>query len=452
MRKMDQVQIDLWTAVLPPELWELPKELATVDGLLADDSILAPLAEPLHPTQGRPSVACAQILRLFYLQHAYGLSDRELMQEASDSLHWRRFCHFGLGDRLPHPTTLTVWRRRLGPDRIQAVNEAVVARLHQRKIIRGRRFRQDSTVIEADIEYPTDAGLLAKGIRALTRLGRKLSSVMGTTETKVPDRRRVVTRRLLAISKLLRRRTGAAVQDVRRITGEMERIAAQQLRRVEPLLQQAAESTVKIVQRLRGSTQELVDRVERLIQQSRAVTNGQRHFQDRLISLADPEARPIVKGKLGRRVEFGYKVQVIEAEGGFVTDYTVETGNPPDTEALLPALDRHRVRFGRDPAIVATDRGYDSADNQDSCKDRGIRTVAIPKRGRKSKDRRAFERRPGFRSAQRWRANGEATIGRLKQRYGLRRSRYRGRDRVATGVGLGILAHNVRRWARQQAS
>ncbi|POB10098.1 hypothetical protein CO251_11470 [Sulfobacillus sp. hq2] len=50
-----------------------------------------------------------------------------------------------------------------------------------------------------------------------------------------------------------------------------------------------------------------------------------------------------------------------------------------------------------------------------------------------------------------WRAGGEATMSRLKRKYGLRRSRYRGYDAEATGIGLGIFAHNVRRWAQRQA-
>ncbi|MDA8343936.1 MAG: ISNCY family transposase, partial [Thermaerobacter sp.] len=107
------------------------------------------------------------------------------------------------------------------------------------------------------------------------------------------------------------------------------------------------------------------------------------------MSLADPDARPIVKGKLGKPVQFGYKTQIIEAEGGFVTDYTVERGNPPDADAdaLLPAVRRHKTRFRRAPAIVATDRGYDTAANHTGCRDLGVRNVAIPKRGKISADR-----------------------------------------------------------------
>ena len=130
------------------------------------------------------------------------------------------------------------------------------------------------------------------------------------------------------------------------------------------------------------------------------------HFNSRL---ADPDASPIVKGKLGKPVQFGFKTQIIEAEGGFVTDYTVERDNPPDADAFLPAVQRRKPRFRRAPAIVATDRGYDTASNHTGCRDLGVRNVAIPKRGKLSTDRRRFQHRQSFRQAQAWRSGSEAT-------------------------------------------
>ena len=67
--------------------------------------------------------------------------------------------------------------------------------------------------------------------------------------------------------------------------------------------------------------------LQQVIEQSRAVAAGQR-IADRLVSLADPEARPIKKGKWGRPVPLGYQVPMIEAEDGFVTDDPVEQGHP----------------------------------------------------------------------------------------------------------------------------
>jgi transposase, IS5 family len=185
-----------------------------------------------------------------------------------------------------------------------------------------------------------------------------------------------------------------------------------------------------------------------VIDQSRKVTAGQTHIKDRVVSLSDPDARPIKKGKLGQTVQFGHKVQLVEGEKGFVTDYVTEHGNPPDVEALVPALDRHHAIFGRYPDTLAGDRGFSSFSNEQECKKRGIRVIAIPRPGKRSEARIAEEHSRSFRRASRWRSGIEARISLLKRMYSMRRSRYRGHDRVAMGVGLSIFAHNTCRWVR----
>ena len=291
MQRAEHQQLDFLTAAMPPEVWTLPAELATVDRLLADPAILAPLVNKLDPVRGRPSVPAAQVLRLFYLKDRYQLSDRDLIREVSDSFYWRKFCHFGVADALPHPITLTYWRQRLGPDGILAINRAVTARLREDKVIRGRRFRMDSTVTEADIHHPTDAGLLADAIRR----ARQLHAVIKEGPTPIRDRARSVKRRSLEIGKVLKRRTGEAVAEVRRITEELARIGLAQGRAVAQLLDAAKEQIAVVDQagahRIARVDDALQD-LKTVIRQSRATTAGER-ILDRMVSVADPDARPI---------------------------------------------------------------------------------------------------------------------------------------------------------------
>lgn len=114
-------------------------------------------------------------------------------------------------------------------------------------------------------------------------------------------------------------------------------------------------------------------------------------------------AWPIKKGNLGHPVQFGYTVQIIEVEDALITDY-------PDVEVLELALDRHGALVGRVPLWPRPIAAIRSAANEKDGKDRGIRTVAIPKRGKKSDARLAYERRRAFHQAQRWRVGGEGTI------------------------------------------
>ncbi len=151
MIRVDSAQLDLWSSVLPAEVWQLPEELRRVDALLDNPEVLAPLARVLNPEQGRPSLPLTQVLRLFYLKDRYQLSDAAVLQEVSDSIHWRRFCRLGLTDEVPHPTSLTKWRHRLGPEALAQVNAAVIDGLRDEKVIRGRRMRIDSAAVEANI-------------------------------------------------------------------------------------------------------------------------------------------------------------------------------------------------------------------------------------------------------------------------------------------------------------
>ncbi len=78
----------------------------------------------------------------------------------------------------------------------------------------------------------------------------------------------------------------------------------------------------------------------------------------RRVSLHDPDARPIAKGRLGKPVEFGHKAQVVDNDDGVVLDHNVEPGNPADAPQLAPAVERISDRTGRPPRTVTADRGY----------------------------------------------------------------------------------------------
>jgi IS5 family transposase len=69
--------------------------------------------------------------------------------------------------------------------------------------------------------------------------------------------------------------------------------------------------------------------------------------------------------------------------------------------------------------------------------------VILPRPGRKTPARRAYERQRWFRRGPRWRVGCEGRIGVIKRRHGLRRCRYHGRDGTARWVGLGVIANNL---------
>ncbi len=155
----------LWESVIPDCLQGLPGDLAEIDRLLDDPRFFEPFREFFDPTFGRPSIPMETYLRLMFLKYRYRLGFETLCREVADSLVWRRFCRIPLGERVPHPTTLMKITSRCGERAVAGLNEALLAKAHEQKLIRIDRVRADTTVVEANVAYPTDSGLLAKGWR-----------------------------------------------------------------------------------------------------------------------------------------------------------------------------------------------------------------------------------------------------------------------------------------------
>jgi len=136
----------LWELLLPAECQRLPAELEAVDRLLDDERLFAPYRHHFDPAFGRPSLPIETYLRMMWLKFRYQLGFETLCREVSDSLAWRRFCRIGLGERVPHPTTLMKLTSRCGPDTVAALNETMLAKAAEAKVVRLDRLRADTTV------------------------------------------------------------------------------------------------------------------------------------------------------------------------------------------------------------------------------------------------------------------------------------------------------------------
>jgi len=163
----------------------------------------------------------------------------------------------------------------------------------------------------------------------------------------------------------------------------------------------------------------------------------------RRVSLHDPDARPIAKGRLGKPVEFGSKAQVCDNDDGIVLDHDVQPGNPADAPRLTPSIERVKKRTGRTPRTVAADRGYGEQAVDDALTELGVAQVVIPRKGRPSKARQSEERKRTFRRHVKWRTGCEGRISTLKRGYGWDRSRIDSTEGAKIWVGHGVLAHNL---------
>jgi transposase, IS5 family len=443
-------QPSLWEALLPEELKRLPAELAQVDAYLDDERFIAPWRALFDRRLGRPSVPVDTLLRLLFLKHRYGLGYESLCREVSDSIGWRRFCRIGLDRPVPHPTTLVKLVRRAGPDVIEQLNQALLAKLAQGKLLRGRKLRVDTTVVEADIDYPTDADLLERAVRKVGGLVRRVKGRGAASRTRFRDRGRAAGRRMKQLARTLRRRTGVAMAEVDRLTGEVAAIARRSLGEVQAVVRNARRMLARRpgdgrLGRLVGELEETIGLTGRLLAQTDQRLAGNRVIPDRLVSLADPDARPIRKGKPQHPTQFGYTLLLGEDERGFICDHQLQQGNPPDAPQLVPSVERVAEVTERVAGTVVGDRGFGTAANDAALAKLGVKRVGLQRKGRLSPTRAALERTRPFRRLRNWRVGIEARISHLKRGFGLRRTRLRRLPGARAWVGLGIFAYNLQR-------
>jgi transposase, IS5 family len=296
----------LWDEVLPVEVRELPGDLAGLDRVLADPELLRPIAE-LWPVSGRecgrPTIAMETFVRLMVVKQRTGWGYETLLREVSDSLHLRRFCLVAIDQRLPDESTVRKLARRLGSVVVEEMTRVVIAKATRETRFRARAARVGSTVVEADVRYPTDASLALQGVRVLARQARKVAPLLKRGSRRVRDRSRSLGQVVRAISQTLRRRTGEAKEQVLALNERAGKLIARSAGEARAL---AAEMRASARGRGAGrklraaaALDEITARCERVAEQIDRRARGLK-IANRLVSLADPDARPIRKGKLGR--------------------------------------------------------------------------------------------------------------------------------------------------------
>jgi transposase, IS5 family len=436
----------LFDEALPIEVRALPADLAALDELLGDRALLAPVErvwQQRSREHGRPTIPMASYVRLMVIKHRTGWGYETLVREVSDSLHLRRFCLIALTERVPDESTIRKLTRRLGDDVVDDITRAVITKATRERRLAARAARIDSTVVEADVRYPNDAALAVDATRLLAREAGTARRLAGAGARRVRDRSRAAGQRLRAIGRTLGRRTGEAKTTVLRLTGEAGALVGASVRETRALAGQlrtrargrGAQAKLAAARRL----EQIADRAAKVERQIRQRLAGEK-ISDRLVSLADPDARPIRKGKLSQPTQFGYVVQLCEVTAntrrgarGLILPAATRVGSPNESD-LLPQTAAELERLGLRPREAAVDGGFAPAPTNEALPD----TATIFIAGRQHPPSRRTGRRLAC-----YRVGCEGRISHLKRRYGLRRSRLRGQDGAQAWVGWGILAYNL---------
>ena len=439
---------------IPTLSMKMDPVLAQIDTLLDDDTIFQAVRAdllkrfPHTQTDGRPSTPVQVILRMLIVKHLYGWSFPQTVQFVSDSLVLRQFCRIYF-QAVPDQSTLNRWARLRKPTTLHRLLDHIVHLARQFQVTQGRKLRIDGTVVETTIHHPTDSTLLNDGVRVLTRVLGKAKTLVGGAATiadlTIADCAKQARSKMKQIMDVARQKGEAAAEQLKTTYGELVELTRAVVQRAQEVQALLTDQTTEAAQRVAESLEQMVPRVEQVIAQTtRRVLQGEQvPATEKIVSLFEPHTAILRKGKAGKPTEFGREVWLSEVDGGIISRYALLEGNPDEKAQLPPSLDHQIGLFGYPPEVLTGDRGVQSAENERYATKQGVAQVVLPKRGKKSAKRSAYEEQEWFQQGRNWRAGVEGRISGLKRRHQLNRCRYHGEEGMERWVGLGVIAHDL---------
>jgi IS5 family transposase len=440
---------------IPSLSMQLDPILAQMDTLLDDDTIFQAVKAdlirrfPHTAADGRPSTPVEVILRLMVVKHRYHWSFPQTHRLVSDSLVLRQFCRVYF-EAVPDQSTLNRWARLIQPETLHRLLDHIVHLAAQLEVTHGRKLRIDGTVVETNIHHPTDSTLLTDGVRVLSRTVSKAKTLLGTAAAvaqasaeETVQRARTKMKRIMEVA---RQKGEDAAEALKTTYGDLVELTNSVVERAKQMQTELTAQATDAAQRVTATLEHFIPLVEQVISQTtRRVLEGEQvPASEKVVSLFEPETAIIRKGKPGKPTEFGRVIWLDEVEGGIISRYAVLDGNPDEKAQLPLSLDHHIAQFGQPPELLAGDRGLHSAANERYAQDHGVREVVLPKPGKKSAKRIAYEQQAWFQAGRNWRAGIEGRISGLKRRHGLDRCGYHGDAGMERWVGLGVIAHDLR--------
>ena len=325
------------------------------------------------------------------IQSEYGYSDEETALQIQENPYLQYFCGYpGYDDeKLPFdPSLMVYFRKRLTPEILGEINEMIVrdAKARQAKETESKDDDSDDSpgsggnsgtmIVDAtcapfNIRYPQDVSLLNEARENAEKL---LDVLHDPADGKKPRTYRKRARK--DYLKYVR---------CRKHTAKMTRKAiGRQLSYLKRDLE-AIDGKLLLGKPLTDRQMERLNTLRSIYQQQKYMYDNRTHsVPDRIVSVSQPFVRPIVRGKAGKPVEFGAKLDISVVDGWTRLECCSfnaynEAGN------LRTMVERFREREGHYPSRILADKIYRNRENLSYCKERGIR-LSGPALGRPRKD------------------------------------------------------------------
>lgn len=431
--------------------WNNAEELAQIDKILSEHPQLCELvAQDLSAASksnaGATGMTAEQVLRVAIIKQYQQLTYRQLEDRIDDSERLRCFCRFG-DARIPRFNTLRDNLARIAAQTWEQLNEVLIQYAVEAKIETGRKVRVDTTGVETNIHYPTDARLIWDCVRVCIALTTGCVEWFGEKVGTYRNRTRGVKKRVFRIANT------KSTEKRDKIYRELLKIATEVKEEAELL--RARLVTLKgldfdqqcVADVFRKDLDDVLIYFPQVLDQCRRrIVDGESvPAEEKVVSIFEPHSDIIVKGQ--RDPLFGHKICLTGGSSNLIISCQIEKGNPSDTDLYIPALARTSATMGKVPPQVVTDDGFASEANAEVARAMGVKDVVF---GGKLKNELTRWVSSAWLQKQlrRFRAGIESMISAGKRCFGLDRCTWSGWEGFQSYVRLSIVAWNLQVLAR----
>jgi hypothetical protein len=372
-------------------------------------------------------------LGLLVLQARTKKTDRDLVNEIQDNPVYQAFCGSTVinGWKCPHPTKIEEFRSRLSPETKMKINEVLIGVAVKKGFADPSSLDVDSTVQEANITYPTDAGMIMK-------LAKKCAKVASSLDVGTM----VNLKKIGGLAKEYFFRSKGTLETQSEILTRLIKTVKEEILPVIAYAEKrVVEGALRVKWNLKRTLKEVAIYGRQYLKDATYYAKKHKARRGKALSLHAHEVGCITKGKANKKHEFGRVFQLGRLGGNFLIALCSGV-NLADKKAIKPMFEKHEELFGiKKLKSLATDRGYHSNPNIKLAAKKGVTEIGIQKPGpvQDGEEQELLRRR---------RAGIEPLIGHAK-RFGLGRSKMKG-DRSTHGSGFtSIMGFNLSQLERK---
>lgn len=318
------------------------------------------------------------VIAALIIKHKLNLSDEETILTIQENPYMQYMCGLTEYSDKPifDPSLFVTIRKRITIDDINALT-LELARKAQKKnngkddgdgssdarTTQPTDLKADATCADAEVRYPTDIDLVEEGSKYIDRMIDKVCVIKGIRKPAGLGRSRI---RAIYLGVIKRKVKGK--KQLREALGRMLPLLYRDILTLLNLIGVDNETYARFNRTQKRTIQAVIDMYH---QQDQMLRQGTHTCENRIISIHQPHLRPIVRGKVKARVEFGAKIGVSVVSGySFIDHHSWDAYN--ESSDLKIHLDLFQKRFGNQPKRFFGDKIYLNRDNRNTLKNNSI--------------------------------------------------------------------------------